>query len=109
MNPYEPPAPIDQASILDGHGKSVVCPHCDTAFKGIPRKSFLGFQKHTCTVCKENFSYPLFKGYRITYYVLLVLMFGMSANAPEGRSPGLFFSLIVLAVLIDAYLVYQRK
>lgn len=109
MDPYKPPTPVDQPSFLDADAKPVVCPHCDTAYDGIARKSFLGFQKHTCIGCNENFLYPLYKGYRITYWVLLALMLTFYSRAPQGSQPSIFIMLMGCAVIVDGWLLWQRK
>lgn len=109
MDSYKPPTPADPQSVLGAETKPVVCPHCDTGYDSVPRKSFLGFQKHTCICCNENFSYPLYKGYRIAYWVLLVLALTFFSRAPQGSQPSIFIMLMIFAVVVDGWLVWQRK
>lgn len=51
-----------------------VCPHCKARFNATPKRTFLGFQKLACPECKRDLVYPLTRGYRIAYCVLVVLM-----------------------------------
>lgn len=51
------------------------CRACATTFRAVPKRSFLGFQRLKCPGCTKDVLYPLTSGYRITYWVLVVLMF----------------------------------
>ena len=109
MNPYEPPKSTESLpSFLNAKLTPATCPHCQYSFQGVARKSFLGFQKFTCESCHKPFSYPLYRGYRITYWLLLAVAFVVSSNAPRAQ-PGIFVGLMSLAVLIDLYLLWKRR
>lgn len=71
---------MDQSEIF------AICDKCGHKFSGVPRKSFLGFQKMTCPGCRKQITLPLIQGYRVTYWVLLALMIVGFFNAiSEGR------------------------
>jgi hypothetical protein len=92
---------MDQSEIAS------TCDDCRHKFSGIPKKSFLGFQKMSCPACKKQITLPLVQGYRITYWVLLVLMiFGFFNAISEGgvAVPGGFGIAIIVALLIDSKL-----
>jgi len=109
MNPYEPPKSTESLpSFLNAELMQVTCPHCRHSFRGVAKKSFLGFRKFTCESCQKPFSYPLYRGYRITYWILLVVAFVASVNAPQGQ-PSIFVGLMSLAVVIDFYLLWKRR
>ena len=109
MNPYEPPeSKSDPISFLNAESHPVTCPHCDEAFCGTAKKSFLGFQTYSCPACSEKFKYPLSRGYRITYWVLLLGAFVMIVNNP-GAQPNLFTLLMAIAVISDLYLLWARR
>ena len=57
------------------------CEKCNLNFTGTPQRSFLGFQKVKCSSCNEVLTYPLTTGYRITYWVLSVIMVLAFINA----------------------------
>jgi hypothetical protein len=50
------------------------CFKCNYNFSEVPKRTFLGFNKITCPLCKENLTYPLIGGYRMDYWVMLVLI-----------------------------------
>jgi hypothetical protein len=50
------------------------CRDCGKRFRATPVRSFLGFQKFKCPACSKSVLYPLTRGYRITYWVINVLM-----------------------------------
>tara|TARA_R110001592_G_scaffold159594_2_gene391206 strand:+ start:2127 stop:2486 length:360 start_codon:yes stop_codon:yes gene_type:complete len=60
------------------------CEHFDSF---VVKKSFLGFQKHVCVLCKaesNDSSVPLGTGYRITYWVIgLLFVFAFLAELPK--------------------------
>jgi hypothetical protein len=51
-----------------------VCDKCGHGFTARPRRTFLGFQRVQCPNCKASLTYSLTGGYRITYWVIAVLM-----------------------------------
>lgn len=108
MNRYEPPkAPVKDTGAKNGKVFSTTCSHCGHRFSDVPEKSFLGFQKFTCEQCHQEFSSVLFPGYRITYWVLLVLS-GFAVLTMRGAQPGIFVILMGLAVGIDAWRLMKR-
>jgi hypothetical protein len=109
MNPYEPPKTTELTpSFLNVKLRSATCPYCDQAVEGVPRKTFLGFQAFTCRQCNKEFGYPLFRGYRITYWVLLAIAVGFMFSAPKPR-PNIFVLLMGVAVVIDAYRLWKQR
>lgn len=109
MNPYEPPKSTSEAiSLLNAETHPVTCPHCSVAFQGVPKKTFLGFRQYTCPSCHKKFKYPLSRGYRITYWLLLLGSFVMMVNKP-GTQPNLFTLLMAIAVIWDLYLMWKRR
>ena len=42
--------------------------------RAVPKRSFLGFLKFTCPSCRKTFLYPLTRGYRIAYWIVVVLV-----------------------------------
>jgi|UPI0006479263 hypothetical protein len=108
MNPYEPPkSEIAAPSFLNAKLTPATCPHCDHAFSGVAKKSFLGFQKFSCPNCRKAFTAPLFRGYRIAYWVLLAVSVGFMLSS--GGRPNIFFVLMSIAVLIDAYKLLKQR
>jgi phage FluMu protein Com len=81
---------------------NAVCTKCNSKFTGIPKQSFLGFQKISCPACKAELTYPLTKGYRTTYWVILGLMIAIIINAfsqggfgyPGGIGIAVIFALL---------------
>ena len=57
------------------------CGHCGSSFTATPERTFLGFQRVTCALCREKSVYPLTNGFRVTYIVLVALMFIYALNA----------------------------
>lgn len=107
MNPYEPPKTKDVTpSFLNAKLKAAICPHCGHSFSGVAKKSFLGFQKFSCPNCSKEFTYPLFRGYRITYWILLAVALGFMLSS--GGRPNIFFVLMSIAVMVDAYKLWER-
>jgi len=89
---------------------SAVCSHCQTPFSGTPTRTFLGFQRVKCSSCGTSLTYPLTSGYRIAYWVFLVLFGAALANAlAEGEValPGLAVIGAVIALVRDAQI--RRK
>src|SRR5690348_7133411 len=82
---------------------NAICPTCRTAFRATPSRTFLGFQKLSCPK-GHRVVYPLTKGYRITYIVLLVLMvITIVGNAAQGKIavPGILGVLVIIGLLRD--------
>ena len=108
MNPYKPPGtPVEDPKTQNEKLTPATCSHCGHSFNGVARKTFLGFQKFTCERCRMEFSRELFRGYRITYWVLLVLATAVMLNTPGAR-PNIFVILMAIAVSIDAYRLWKR-
>jgi len=51
-----------------------LCPTCMSIIKlsGSPMRSFMGFYKIFCPICKKEFRYPLSPGYTAFYWILLL-------------------------------------
>lgn len=55
------------------------------------KTDFLGFPYFVCEACKRDTTYPLGSGYRIAWYVLLLLLpVGIYAAANQHVEPALF-------------------
>ena len=83
------------------------CPKCKNMFNGEPRKTFLGFQKLVCPRCRNGLAYPLTRGYRIFYWVMLVLMGLMIVEAfaqGDFALPGIVGICMIVALVRDARL-----
>lgn len=81
-----------------------VCQSCNSSFTTEPRKTFLGFQKLTCTFCGTEATYPLTRGYRITYWVTFGVMVATIINSvSEGQIgfPGGIGIAVLVALVID--------
>ena len=52
--------------------KEYKCINCNASAEYEIKKSFLGFQKFKCKECEQENLYPLTKGYRITYWVVVI-------------------------------------
>ena len=59
----------------------VECDHCGTSFVATPKRTFLGFQRLTCKNCHAKIIHPLTPGFRITYWVIAVLLLIFIVNA----------------------------
>ena len=83
---------------------SATCRSCGTAFVAEPKRTFLGFQRLTCPTCKGKVVYPLTRGYRITYWVILAMMalaiVGAFAQGGFGLPGGLGIA-VMIALLRD--------
>jgi len=80
------------------------CASCNHQFAAIPTRSFLGFQKLECPSCKAKVTYPLTKGYRITYIVIFGLMvLQIIATFSQGAIgfPGGIGIAVIIALVID--------
>lgn len=79
-----------------------ICTKCKTKFNASPKRSFLGFQKLVCPNCQEKITYPLTKGYRITYQVIFVLMIifiiGQFSQGQIGYPGGIGIAIIFALV-----------
>ena len=108
MNRYEAPkTPVKDTGSRNGKLTPTVCTHCGHRFDGVAEKTFLGFQKFNCEQCHQDFSSVLFPGYRITYWVLLVLS-AIAVLTMRGAQPSIFVILMGIAVSIDAYRLWKR-
>lgn len=59
----------------------VGCDHCGSSFVATPTRTFLGFQRITCPNCRAKIIYPLTSGFRVTYWVIAILMLLYAINA----------------------------
>ena len=76
-------------------------------FNGEPGRTFLGFQRLICPRCGGRLAYPLTRGYRIFYWVMLVLMALMIAAAfaqGDFAFPGVIGICMIVALVRDAQL-----
>ena len=83
---------------------NITCKKCNANSTTTPEQSFLGFQKITCQNCGERLLYPLTKGYRIAYFVLLILMGIMLVNGLKDGNvgfPGGIGIAIIIALVRD--------
>ena len=83
---------------------NAVCLKCDHHFTVIPTRSFLGFQKLTCPKCHENLTYPLTKGYRNIYWVILCIMivsFIFALTQGKVSFPGILGIAAIIALIKD--------
>lgn len=110
MNPYQAPkSQDDRPSFMKGDRYAVQCPHCKHEFDSIATTSFLGFKRFVCFQCNEKFNYPLFRGYRITYWILLLVALIYFAISPSTGQPSFFVFAMSFAVIADVYLLWRRK
>ena len=51
-----------------------LCPNCKAMVEvsAKPKRSFMGFLRISCPICKNEFRYPLTPGYVAIYWLLLV-------------------------------------
>lgn len=94
--------------------KDYVCTECHTAFaKERPlSRSTLGFIRFDCPACEKDIHYPLTKGYRIVYWVILTAAPILAVIAfRQGYLfvPGLFWIGALAALGNDGYLKRQVK
>lgn len=81
------------------------CGHCKKDVTATPKRSFLGFQKVACPSCQQAETFPLTKGFRTTYIVIVALMaltILMALQQGEIGFPGLLGILVIAALVIDA-------
>jgi hypothetical protein len=86
------------------NAKSASCGH---QFRARPTRSFLAFQKMNCPKCSKDVMYPLTNGYRITYWVIVVLMiiaFFGSLGSGQIAMPGLLGFAAIIALIRDSKL-----
>ena len=84
---------------------SATCSSCGHQFRAFPKRTFLSFQKMRCPNCKKDVVYPLTRGYRTTYWVILVLLLvAVVVNLSNGQPtyPGLLGFAAVYALVEDA-------
>ncbi|HXA46819.1 MAG TPA: hypothetical protein VNW52_04260 [Burkholderiaceae bacterium] len=111
MNPYESPKTITQTSdsFLQEGGIAVQCTSCQHLFNGVPRKSFLGFKKFSCPECKKKFLLPLYTGYRIFYWIVLLCFIGFQVSGQSNGQPSIFTVLMAIAIVYDIYLLIKLR
>ena len=83
---------------------SAVCTQCHGAIRAPARRTFLGFRRLSCPLCKQRFIYPLTSGYHATYVVFVCLMLlGVLLGLMEGelRLPWVVGMFAVLALVKD--------
>ncbi len=86
MNPYNPPEPSeDFPSFMKGK-IDVKCPHC-----------------------KHEFSSPANRGYRITYWIILISAIAYFIFSRSQGKPSIFILMMSFAVLADICLMWLRK
>lgn len=81
-----------------------ICEHCGKLIDEKPRVSFLGFQRHTCPSCGKDTMYPLTRGYRLIYRLLLVMaLLGFISYAAQGQIaiPGVLGIATIVALVQD--------
>jgi hypothetical protein len=83
---------------------STTCMSCGTQFSAEPTRTFLGFQRITCPKCTKDVLFPLTSGYRITYWVILIIMV-LSAigylSKGEIPIPGLLGVAVIIGLIKD--------
>lgn len=82
----------------------IVCGHCKHLIDGKPRATLLGFQKYTCSSCGKETTYPLTGGYRLIYWLLVVMaVIGLISYAAQGEwaIPGALGVATVIALVQD--------
>ena len=88
------------------------CGFCAAEFRAIPSRTFLGFRKLVCPACSKELLYPLTRGYRVIYWVLL---FGLVSQLVEIVNkgalpiPGLLGIAIILAIVRDIRLQFRTR
>jgi hypothetical protein len=71
----------------------------------VPKRSFLAFQKMRCPGCSKDVVYPLTKGYRVIYWMILALtLVAVVINISIGRVtyPSLLGFAAFIALVEDA-------
>lgn len=80
------------------------CGSCGYPCAATPKRTFLGFQRVACPNCAATEDFPLTKGFRIAYAVILAVMaasMALAANQDEIPLPGLLGLLVITALIID--------
>ncbi len=54
--------------------RDVKCDSCKESFSAVPKYTFLGFIKFKCPKCNSKSFYPLSKGYRVTYWIIAIIV-----------------------------------
>lgn len=84
---------------------AAICRKCAAEFSAAPTRSFLGFQRASCPMCRATTLYPLTRVYRITYWVMLAAMvLAFIGNQQQGviSFPGLIGMGVIVALVRDA-------
>ena len=82
-----------------------VCSGCRTKSKGVWKSTFLGFKRFICPQCEAKTVYPLRTGYRIFYWILMVLLAALMVyNLIHGRIaiPGFLAIAGLIGLILDA-------
>jgi hypothetical protein len=95
-------------SFINIERDSVKCPRCATKFEGFAKKTFLGFREYECNSCRTKFKYPLYRKYRVVYWLLLCGAALYFINA-KSAFPSIYVLLMSLAVLTDLFLLWKRR
>lgn len=91
----------------DTHNRLATCSSCGSQFRATPKRTFLGFLKFKCPSCASDVLHPLTGGYRVTYWIILLLMvWAFTYNLSNGQIsvPGLLGIGIIIALVEDARL-----
>jgi len=82
----------------------VFCDTCGVTFRGVPRRTFLGFHKLECPHCDAEVLFPLSNAYRFLYSLAAVGMgFVFFAALARGHfaAPGLISTAILVGLVKD--------
>lgn len=91
---------------------SYTCRHCNQTTEAMPKRTFLGFRKVTCTTCQQAETFPLTKGYRAAYYGVVTLMvMTILIETQQGNIglPGLLGALVIAALVMDLSIKKKTK
>ena len=82
----------------------IVCLQCFKQFDAERQSTFLGFKKYECPFCEKQVVYDLRTGYRIFYYVAIVVLVMSCINIVKQGDipiPGLLGIAAVWGLLAD--------
>jgi hypothetical protein len=81
------------------------CPECfrPVELSAKPKRTFMGFLRIPCPICKKEFRYPITVGYVIIYWILLIGSIGKGMEAiSQGKAvPNPIAILIIIFVIIS--------